>query len=89
MALEQIFQAMVDKWPSAVVSRGEVINFSGGLLDGRRLANLDSQGLGPEVRVRISGRKIGYPVGVLAGWMQSRAEVIERGPAGGRVGSKK
>ena len=62
---------LADKWPSNIVSRCKVSDFSGGLLDQRSMANIDCLGKGPE-RVRI-GRKVGYPVGALIRWMEARA----------------
>ena len=58
---------LADKWPSAVVAREKVSDFSGGILHPRRMANLDSLGEGPE-RIRV-GRKIAYPVNSLVKWM--------------------
>jgi hypothetical protein len=66
-----IYQEMGDKWQSAVVARTEVERFSGGMISGKYLANLDSQGRGP-ARVRC-GRKVGYPVADLVRWMRERS----------------
>ena len=63
---------LAEKWPSAVVAREKVSDFSGGILHPRRMANLDSLGEGPE-RIRV-GRKIAYPVKSLVAWMQTRME---------------
>jgi hypothetical protein len=62
---------LAQKWPSTVVARTEVSNFSGGLINEKYLANLDSQGTGPENRFKI-GRKVGYSVESLIAWLQSR-----------------
>jgi hypothetical protein len=59
------------KWPSAVVARTEVGNFSGGLMSEKYIANLDSQGAGPEGRFKV-GRKVGYTVDSLITWLESR-----------------
>lgn len=56
-----IFSEMIDKWPSSIVSRQEIGNFSGGLLNPRTVANLDSLGRGPGGRFSL-GRKVAYPV---------------------------
>jgi len=58
-------------WPSSIVARSEVSKFSGGLINPRRLANMDSLGLGSANRYRV-GRKIAYPVDSLVAWMESR-----------------
>lgn len=72
---KSIFQEMADKWPSAWIARTEVEAFTGGLISEKYLANLDSQGKGPEGRFR-SGRKIGYPVKNFLSWLQQRTEII-------------
>lgn len=73
--MEASFQNMADRWPSAWVSRTEVARFTGGIINEKYQANLDSQGRGPEGRVRI-GRKIAYPVNNYIRWLESRSAVI-------------
>jgi hypothetical protein len=65
---------LAEKWPSELVSRSEVARFSGGVLTPKYMANLDSQGDGPE-RMRI-GRKVCYPVSSLVRWMKSRVSDV-------------
>lgn len=43
------FKELSTKWPSPIVARAQVERFSGGLLNARTLANLDSIGEGPPV----------------------------------------
>ncbi len=66
------FSKLFEKWPSPLVARTELSRFSGGLLNSKTLANLDSAGTGPAGRVRI-GRKICYTVSKLVEWLESRA----------------
>jgi len=68
---KDVFDEMADKWPSAIVTRPEVVRFTGGLMRGSFLANLDSRGEGPP-RQRI-GRKWGYPVREFAEWLRVRS----------------
>lgn len=68
---QDIFQEMVERWPSAVVARTEVGNFTGGLMSSKYIANLDSDGVGP-VRVKV-GRKVGYPVREFVAWLRGRS----------------
>jgi predicted DNA-binding transcriptional regulator AlpA len=68
---------LADKWPSSVVARRKVSEFSGGILSEKYCANLDSQGLGPP-RVRI-GRQVAYPVTELIAWLESRASLVVSG----------
>jgi hypothetical protein len=72
MQLQQYFKDLVERWPSAFVSRTDAKTFSGGVLTSKSLANHDSAGTGPAERFRI-GRKICYPTVALAEWMRSRA----------------
>lgn len=65
-------KSLADKWPSAFVARTEIRQFSGGLVNEKYLANLDSQGAGPPGRIRC-GRKVGYPVNELVEWLERRA----------------
>ena len=58
------------KWPSAIVARKDVKDFSGGILSEKYLANLDSLGEGPP-RCKI-GRLVAYQVTDLISWMQAR-----------------
>lgn len=75
---------LAEKWPSSFVSRGEIKNFTGGIISDRYIANFDSSGLGPAGRIRC-GRKIVYPVKELIRWLEARSEVIpERGERGAK-----
>lgn len=71
------FESLARKWPSAWVARTEIARFTGGLVSEKYLANLDSQGRGPEGRFRL-GRKIAYPVPCLLAWLQGRSEAISK-----------
>nr|WP_320050621.1 hypothetical protein [uncultured Desulfuromonas sp.] len=65
---------LVDRWPSGLVARRDVGTFSGGLLNAKTLANRDSAGTGPRVRITI-GRRVCYPVESLVEWMGEEATV--------------
>lgn len=66
------FSHMAAKWPSSIVAREKVGEFTGGILNPKTLANLDATGEGPQERVAI-GRKIGYPVEPFIAWLESRS----------------
>ena len=68
-------RSLAEKWPSAVVARTEIRNFTGGLISEKYLANLDSQDAGPKGRFKI-GRKVAYPVNELLDWLEARSEVV-------------
>jgi len=72
------FQLMADQWPSPFVARQEVERFTGGIVNPKYIANLDSQGKGPEDRIRV-GRKIAYPVASFIAWLEERSEIVRRG----------
>ena len=64
---------LADKWPSNYVARPEVGKLTGGILNSRYLANLDSRNEGPPGRIRVGG-KIVYPVSSLITWLESRVK---------------
>ena len=59
------------KWPSEVVTRDLVKEFSGGMITSRTLANYDSLGKGPANRF-MSGKKVCYYVDDLIEWLEKR-----------------
>ncbi len=69
------FQRMAERWPSSLVARDRISDFTGGLISPGRIANLDSQGEGPRNRIRV-GRKVAYPVTDLVEWLTQRAQII-------------
>lgn len=72
--MSDVFEQLVEAWPSPLVARSEVGKFSGGLLHPRTMANEDSRGNGP-IRI-IVGRKVAYPTKQLAEWMRSRGTAL-------------
>ena len=71
-----IFDEMADKWPSEVIERGRTEEFTGGMITGRTMANLDSKGEGPEVRIKYGKKKVAYPVIPFVRWMRNRSTII-------------
>ena len=69
------FSGLIEAWPSPLVAREKVDEFSGFVLNARTLANYDSRGTGPKGRIKI-GRKICYPVASLVEWMRERAQAL-------------
>lgn len=76
MEKSNLFRNMAEKWPSSIVSRTEIQNFTGGIMSEKYIANLDSSGKGPAGRVRM-GRKIAYPVDLLCDWLEGRSEAVK------------
>lgn len=73
--LSVYFKRMAEHWPSTLVARERINEFTGGILTPGRIANLDSMGQGPRNRIRI-GRKIAYPVADLVEWLAERAQQV-------------
>ena len=63
-------QSLKKHWPSSIVARTAVSEFSGGLLEPKTMANHDSNGEGP-ARSTL-GRKVFYQVDDLIVWMETR-----------------
>lgn len=64
--------SMAEHWGSGVVAREKIEEFTGGVIKPKTLANLDSEGKGPNGAIRI-GRKILYPVTEVIAWLETRA----------------
>lgn len=62
-----------EKWPSGIVARTSIKEFTGGMISEKTMANLDSNGEGPD-RFTI-GRKVAYKVDVLIAWLEQRSIV--------------
>lgn len=74
--MNNIFKEMAERWPSQIVARTEIKEFTGGAISEKYIANLDSIGKGPP-RFRL-GRKVVYKTGDLVDWLRGRSEAIER-----------
>ena len=73
--IKNLFQNMAERWPSSMIARTEIENFTGGIISEKYIANLDSAGKGPAGRVRC-GRKIAYAVSELGSWLERRSELV-------------
>jgi hypothetical protein len=74
-SLKETLKDLAARWPSAWVAREEIDRFSGGVLNPKYMANLDSKKIGIEDRIRI-GRKIVYPVASVLKFLESRFEAV-------------
>ena len=74
------FQELVQRWQSPLVSRNQdaLDRFSGGLLNARTLANLDSLGRGPEGKIKV-GRRVAYSTESLVAWMKAKSNDSQGG----------
>jgi len=73
--IRQHLDSMAEKWPSSLVSRNKIAAFTGGLITPGRIANLDSEGKGPEA-FKV-GRKVCYPVQPLIEWLSNRSGAVD------------
>ena len=64
------------RWPSSLVAREKIGEFTGGIISPKTIANLDATGEGPNGRITV-GRKVAYPVASLITWLESRANKME------------
>ncbi len=64
------------KWKSSFITRDEIPGFTGGAFSAGHLANLDSQGLGPEGAFKV-GRRQCYGIDSLIAWLIDRLEVAQ------------
>ena len=74
MEVSQLLKQLDDAWPSPLVSRDAVEQFTGHLVRRKTLVNEDSLGSGPAQRVRM-GRKVAYPKEALIEWLGKRLSV--------------
>lgn len=68
---KKLVQALIDKWPSAVVARTEIKQFTGGAISTGYLSNLDCKGEGIPGKFYV-GKKVVYPVEEVAKWLLSK-----------------
>lgn len=66
------------RWPSPLVAREKISEFSGGILTPKTMANMDCNGEGPKGRITC-GRKVAYPVAELIAWLESRSNMAAYG----------
>jgi len=69
------FKKLKDHWGAPIVARDQVEKFSGGALNRRTLANLDSRGEGPRGRFKV-GRKVCYSADALCDWIAERVRTV-------------
>jgi hypothetical protein len=70
--LKKSLNELKNKWPSSIVARTDVKQFSGGALCPGTLANEDSRGTGPKGAFKIGKKKV-YPVDSLIDYMAKHA----------------
>lgn len=73
----KLIDQMGADWPSPIVARKAVSQFSGGIVSPKTLANLDCQGAGPQGGFMV-GNQVVYPVESLCQWIKDRI-TLKRG----------
>jgi len=71
--MKDVFQEMVERWPSALVARRKVGDFTGGAISPKYLANLDCLNLGPSEKVVVAGH-VCYPTQPFSDWLRARSK---------------
>jgi hypothetical protein len=71
--INDVFSEMAARWPSSVVARAEVKQFTGGGISPKTLANADSEGSGPTGRFFI-GRRVCYTATSLVEWLRKNTK---------------
>lgn len=69
--IEKTIEAMAARWPSNLVARKAIKEFSGGILSPKTMANEDCNGTGPEGRFLLMNQIV-YPVKNLIPWLKAR-----------------
>lgn len=74
MNLEELKRQLLETMPPVFV-RQQVRELTGGMIDGRTLANLDSKKEGPKGKVSMGKIKVGYLREPFIDWFLSRLNV--------------
>lgn len=72
LTMEEIIDQMVARWPSPVVARKAIGEFTGGTVSQSTMANEDSLGRGVKGRFLLMNQVV-YPVENLGAWLKTRA----------------
>lgn len=68
MNIKIIFQ----KWTSPYISREKFCELTGGMINYKTLRNLDSKGEGIPGKIRVSAKRVVYPVENALTWLNER-----------------
>lgn len=74
MGKDDLRKQLLEIMPPVFV-RQQVRELTGGMIDGRTLANLDSKGEGPEGKVKMGKTKAGYLREPFIDWFLNRLEI--------------
>jgi len=69
-------RGLAERWPSPIVARNQIGEFTNGLISEKHIANLDSQGKGPRGRLKVGGR-VCYTVESLIQFLEERSSIID------------
>ncbi|OGR01003.1 MAG: hypothetical protein A2511_01370 [Deltaproteobacteria bacterium RIFOXYD12_FULL_50_9] len=75
MEEKDLLKEMAAKWPSSIVARRKVGEFTGGVISEKSMANLDCLGQGPSNRIKI-GKIVAYPVKDFIAWLVERFQRV-------------
>lgn len=74
MGKDDLRKQLLEIMPPVFV-RQQVRELTGGMIDGRTLANLDSKGEGPDGKVKMGKTKAGYLREPFVDWFLNRLEI--------------
>lgn len=73
MKNSEIVDMLENAWPELVVYRRDCVKASSGAITRKYLANLDSQGKGPDGKVILNGKAC-YPASNFFHWLRGRTK---------------
>lgn len=59
-----------ENWKSPYVSRLQIFEITGGMISAKTLRNLDAKGEGIPGKLRVSARRVVYPVENVIAWLE-------------------
>jgi hypothetical protein len=75
MGINEIFK----DWKSPYITRGKLLEITGGIINPRTIRNLDSMGEGIKGKIRTGNRTVAYPVKEVIDWLNGRISRYDNG----------
>jgi phage terminase Nu1 subunit (DNA packaging protein) len=71
------FKQILDKWPSPFITRKKLCDMTGGIINSRTIANLDSLGRGIKGKTKVGGLVV-YEVANVVEWLEERERAQDK-----------
>jgi len=68
---------MAEKWPSNIIARKKVGEFTGHIVTGKTVANYEAKGEGPDGKIKF-GRNAGYIKAPFVAWLKKHIALVEQ-----------